>query len=111
MSCCPIIENPLTGYRPRDACRGLATGAQPPPDPNVLRDQRVVRSLLESVARCEDLMRQIVSRLYTFHMKCDDPEFQKEIDRWMAVAGKWDDPKLDRAFLAAIGRGGHDPEP
>ena len=49
-----------------------------------------------------DLMRQIVNRLYTFHMSCDDPEFMALIDRWMTVAGKWDEPELDRKFLGAI---------
>jgi len=49
-----------------------------------------------------DLMRQIVDRLYTFHLKCDDTEFQHEIDRWMTVAGKWDDPELDLAFVRMI---------
>ena len=49
-----------------------------------------------------DLMRQIVNRLYTFHLKCDDTEFQNEIDRWMTVAGKWDDPELDQVFVRMI---------
>ena len=49
-----------------------------------------------------DLMRQIVNRLYTFHMNCDDPEFMTLIDRWMTVAGKWDDPELDAKFLGSI---------
>lgn len=35
-----------------------------------------------------DLMRQIVKRRHTFHMKCDDPGFREEIDRWMNVSGK-----------------------
>lgn len=51
-----------------------------------------------------DLMRQIVNRLYTFHLKCDETEFQNEIDRWMTVAGKWDDPELDQAFVRMIER-------
>jgi len=42
-----------------------------------------------------ELMRQIVNRLYTFHISRDDPEFRAEIDRWMTVAGKWDEPELD----------------
>ena len=49
-----------------------------------------------------DLMREIVNRLYTFHMNCDDPEFMTLIDRWMTVAGKWDDPELDANFLGSI---------
>jgi len=48
------------------------------------------------------LMREIVNRLFTFHMKSDDPVFREDLDRWMAVAGKWDDPVLDQAFLDAV---------
>jgi hypothetical protein len=50
-----------------------------------------------------DLMRQIVDRLYAFHLKCDDPAFQEEIDRWLRVAETWDDPKLDRSLVRASG--------
>jgi len=49
-----------------------------------------------------DLMRQIVNRLYTFQLKADDPQFQKMMDRWAAVARKWDEPELDASFLRAI---------
>ena len=49
-----------------------------------------------------DLMRQIVDRLYTFHMHCDDPVFRDHLDRWLALSGTWDDPKLDEALLSAI---------
>lgn len=56
-----------------------------------------------------DLMRQIVNRLYTFHMCCDDPAFLALAERWMTVAGKWDEPELDRAFLGAIKYGAEDP--
>lgn len=49
-----------------------------------------------------DLMRQIVDRIYTFHMNRDDPEFRDHLDRWLAVSGRWDDPKLDEALLSAI---------
>lgn len=48
------------------------------------------------------LMREIVYRLYTFHIGCDDPEFLKLAEKWMTVAGKWDEPELDRKFLGAI---------
>ena len=48
------------------------------------------------------LMQEIVNRLFTFHMKSDDPGFREDLDRWMAVAGKWDDPVLDQAFLDAV---------
>lgn len=41
------------------------------------------------------LMKEIVNRLYTFHMRIGDSEFQARIDGWAAVAGKWDDPELD----------------
>jgi len=49
-----------------------------------------------------DLMRQIVDRLYTFHMNRDDPQFRDHLDRWLTISGTWDDPKLDEALLAAI---------
>lgn len=48
------------------------------------------------------LMRQIVDRLYTFHLKSDDAGFRDHLDRWLAVAERWDKPKLDEAFLATI---------
>lgn len=49
-----------------------------------------------------NLMRQIVNRLYTFHLKADEPEFREQIERWMLVAGKWDDPQIDHAFIGAL---------
>ena len=52
--------------------------------------------------RMRDIMRQIVNRLYTFHISCDDPEFLELAEKWMTVAGKWDEPELDRKFLGAI---------
>jgi hypothetical protein len=45
-----------------------------------------------------ELMKEIVNRLYTFHMRIDDPEFQVWIDRWAAVAGKWDDPEMKQSI-------------
>ena len=51
------------------------------------------------------LMRQIVDRLYTFHLKADDAGFRDHLDRWLAVAERWDEPKLDEAFLATIAGG------
>lgn len=45
------------------------------------------------------LMKEIVNRLYTFLIRIDDPEFQARIDRWAAVAGKWDDPELDQGSI------------
>lgn len=50
-----------------------------------------------------DVMRQIVNRLYTFHMNRDDPQFRDHLDRWLAISVAWDDPKLDEALLAVIG--------
>ena len=48
------------------------------------------------------LMREVVNRLYTFHVSCDDPEFLKLAEKWMTVAGNWDEPEIDRKFLIAI---------
>jgi hypothetical protein len=49
-----------------------------------------------------DLMRQIVNRLYTFHLNSDDPGLRSEIDRWMTVAGKWDEPELDPGMVRSV---------
>jgi hypothetical protein len=46
-----------------------------------------------------DLMQEVVNRLYTFHLCADDPGLQAEIDRWMAVAGTWDEPEIDQRML------------
>ncbi|MBF0116639.1 MAG: hypothetical protein HQM04_16545 [Magnetococcales bacterium] len=44
------------------------------------------------------LMKQIVNRLYTFHLKADDPDFQRFLDRWAPVAGRWDEPEIDEFY-------------
>lgn len=49
-----------------------------------------------------DLMREVVDRLFTFHMRRDDPSFRDHLDRWMAASNKWDNPVLDKAFLDAV---------
>lgn len=41
-----------------------------------------------------ELMKDVVNRLYTFQIRIDEPEFQAWVDRWAAVAKKWDDPEL-----------------
>lgn len=55
-------------------------------------------------AQMRDLMREIVDGLFTFHMRSDDPYFRRDLDRWMAIAGKWEDPALDQLFLDALAR-------
>ena len=45
------------------------------------------------------LMRDIVNRLYTFHLCADEPGLQAEIERWMAVAGQWDEPEIDQRMI------------
>jgi hypothetical protein len=62
------------------------------------------------VSRIDDdemraLMRDIVNRLYTFHLCADAPGLQAEVARWMAVASRWDEPTIDPRMLA------HRPEP
>ena len=42
-----------------------------------------------------DLMREIVDRLYTFRVMGADPDFQAAVERWIPVALRWDEPKLD----------------
>jgi len=51
-----------------------------------------------------DLMRNIVNRLFAFHMKSGDPGFREDLDRWIAVAARWDYPESDRTFLDALAR-------
>jgi hypothetical protein len=46
-----------------------------------------------------DLMRDIVNRIYTFHLCADEPGLQAEVEKWMAVAGQWDEPELDQRML------------
>lgn len=49
-----------------------------------------------------ELMKDIVNRLYTFHMRIDDPEFHAWIDRWAAVAAKWDEPELNGTLVQTM---------
>lgn len=46
-----------------------------------------------------DLMRDIVNRLYTFHLCADEPGIQAEIERCMTATGKWDEPEIDPMML------------
>lgn len=46
-----------------------------------------------------ELMRDIVNRLYTFHLCVDEPGLQAEIEKWMAVAGSWDEPEIDQRII------------
>lgn len=46
-----------------------------------------------------DLMRQIVNRIYTFYLKSDEPGLHAEVDRWMSVVGKWDEPEIDAQMI------------
>ena len=45
------------------------------------------------------LMRQIVNRLYTFHLMADDPRLRTAIDRWATAADAWDDPEIGQGLL------------
>ncbi len=72
----------------------------------IVKDGEGNRIPLSEVARIDDdemraLMREIVDRLYTFHMRIDDPLFRAEIERWAAATAHWDAPKPD-AILSAI---------
>lgn len=46
-----------------------------------------------------DLMRDIVNRLYTFHLCADEPGLQAEVERWMTSAAKWDEPEIDQRMI------------
>lgn len=47
----------------------------------------------------KELMRDIVNRLYTFHAKAGEPEFDYIFERWLPVARRWDFPTLAKGFL------------
>ena len=49
------------------------------------------------------LMRNIVNRLYTFHLHADDPGLQAQIERWMVAASKWDAPEVDPRMMRHSG--------
>lgn len=47
------------------------------------------------------VMRDIVNRLYTFHLHADEPKLQATIERWMGVADKWDAPEIDPRMISS----------
>jgi len=47
------------------------------------------------------LMRDIVNRLYTFHLHADEPKLQATIERWMSLADKWDAPEIDPKMISS----------
>ncbi|MFD1511017.1 hypothetical protein [Lacimonas salitolerans] len=49
------------------------------------------------------LMRNIVNRLYTFHLHADDPGLQAQIERWMGAASEWDAPEVDPGMMRHSG--------
>jgi hypothetical protein len=51
-------------------------------------------------AEMRHLMRDIVNRLYTFHLEADDPKLQTQVERWMGVATKWDEPEIDPKMIS-----------
>lgn len=51
-----------------------------------------------------DLLREIVNRIYTFHMLRDDFEFRASLDHWVAIAEKWGKPEIDQAFIGTLAR-------
>ncbi len=50
------------------------------------------------------LMKEIVNRVYTFNISIDDLEFRERVDRWVALAEKWDEPEKDQAFIDTLAR-------
>lgn len=50
------------------------------------------------------LMKEIVNRLYTFHMLRDDFEFRASLDQWVAIAEKWGEPEMDQDFIGTLAR-------
>ena len=48
------------------------------------------------------LMKEIVNRLYSFHISIDDPEFSERVDRWARIADRWDEPLEEIFFLKLL---------
>jgi len=51
-------------------------------------------------AEMRQLMQEIVNRLYTFHLRANDPKLQATIERWMGAAMKWDEPEIDKRMIS-----------
>jgi len=71
----------------------------------IVEDAEGNRIPWSEVSRFDDdeiraLMREIVDRLHTFHLRIDDPAFRAEIDRWAAATANWDAPKPDPVLSA-----------
>jgi hypothetical protein len=54
-------------------------------------------------SQMRDLMREIVNRLFSFHISINDPEFMERVDRWAKVSDRWDEPDEDIAFFRRLG--------
>lgn len=52
------------------------------------------------------LMRDIVNRLSELPLCTDDLELKAEIERWMAVAGEWDEREIDQRMVGGATRSG-----
>ena len=42
------------------------------------------------------LMKEVVNLIYEMYMRCEDPEFQPEIDRAWRMCHMWDEPELPK---------------
>lgn len=56
------------------------------------------------VSRIDDdemraLMRDVVNRLYTFQLHAGNQALQAQIEKWMSVARKWEEPEIDTRML------------
>lgn len=59
------------------------------------------------VSRIDDdemraLMRDVVNRLYTFQLHAENQALQAEIEKWMSVAGKWDEPRINGSSVKLV---------
>ena len=52
-------------------------------------------------AEMRELMRDIVNRLYTFHLHADEKKHQETNKQWMGVADKWDAPEIDPRMISS----------
>ena len=49
-----------------------------------------------------DLMRLVVNRLYTCHLKAGDPDFFGMLDWAVREAREWDEPEFDEVMLKGL---------
>lgn len=57
-----------------------------------------------NVSRIDDeirALRDVVNCLYTFQLHAENQALEAEIEKWMSVAGKWDEPWIEARIMAS----------